>query len=438
MKPKHIKQLLISSIKQVSAKKQKYALQPNVNFTRRRKLPLESMLTEIIKLESKSLSNEIIDMFNTADINITASAFVQQRQKIKPEAFSDIFAAFNQRISAHFPETIRILAVDGSDIHVPTDEHDKDSFIKKTNGQKPYNLLHLNALYDLNNKIYVDTVLQKCFKQDECSALCKMVDASTIKKALVIADRGYESFNNLAHIQEKNWFFLFRIRDGYQGMKSGLVLPETDEFDISFELNITRKQTNDVKTLLKNKNSYRFIPSNCRFDYLPQKSRKADSTLFYKLKFRLVRFKISENLYETIITNLNKNDYSPSKLKELYAFRWGIETSFRDLKYTLGMLNFHTKKMMCIYQEIYAHLIMYNFVATITSHVAVVIKQRKHKYKVNFSVAVHICRAFLKGNASSSEVETVIAKYLIPLRLGRLYPRDIMPRRHTDFSYRVS
>ena len=67
----------------------------------------------------------------------------------------------------------------------------------------------------------------------------------------------------------------------------------------------------------------------------------------------------------------------------------GGETSFRNLKYTVGMLNFHSKKVMCIKQEIYVHLIMYNFAEMITSHVVIEKKQRKHTYKANFSVAVH-------------------------------------------------
>ncbi len=38
----------------------------------------------------------------------------------------------------------------------------------------------------------------------ECSfALQEMVDRSPIPKALVIADRGYESYHSMAHIQEK-------------------------------------------------------------------------------------------------------------------------------------------------------------------------------------------------------------------------------------------
>ena len=40
------------------------------------------------------------------------------------------------------------------------------------------------------------------------------------------------------------------------------------------------------------------------------------------------------DFYQTIITNLDSVSFPPDELKKLYAMRWGIETSFRDLKYT--------------------------------------------------------------------------------------------------------
>jgi len=42
------------------------------------------------------------------------------------------------------------------------------------------------------------------------------------------------------------------------------------------------------------------------------------------------------------------------KLKLLYFARWGIESSFRKLKYTIGMSNFHAYKPKYIKQEIFA------------------------------------------------------------------------------------
>lgn len=123
-------------------------------------------------------------------------------------------------------------------------------------------------MYDLLQHIYVDAIIQKSRKTDESAALTSMVDRSADKNVLLLADRGYEAYNNLAHIQEKGWSFLIRIKDGSAGIASGLNLPRSNTFDIPFHLKLTNKQTNEVKCLLLDKSHYKRIPSKCRFDYL--------------------------------------------------------------------------------------------------------------------------------------------------------------------------
>ncbi|WP_458455719.1 IS4 family transposase [Methanobrevibacter sp.] len=438
MKPKHIKKLLLSEIKAVANNSDRYCYEPKRNFSRTRKLSFETVIKSIIGMESKNLTNELIDIFNSSHDMPSASAFVQQRSKIKPEAIKAVFDGFTDRIMRKSLDDLPVLAVDGSDIQIATNPNDEMSYFPGTNGHKPYNLLHLNAIYDLKQHLYIDAIIQGRMSLNEHSALQEMVDRSSIPTALVIADRGYESYNNMAHIQEKGWFFLIRIKDGKTGIKDGLELPDENEFDVDISLKLTRKQTNEMKELLKAKNHYRFIAHTTPFDYLPKKSRKADPVQLYELKFRIVRFKITEDAYETVLTNLDSTSYPPEKLKQLYAARWGIETSFRDLKYTIGMLDFHSKKVMCIQQEIYAHLIMYNFAEMITSHVVIEKKQRKYTYKANFSVAAHMCRLFYRGKTTSPNLETIIARNIIPIRTDRHRERHLTVKIFHGFLYRVA
>lgn len=440
MKPKHIKKLLLSEIKNVANSTNKYCYNPEHDFSRNRKLPFETVLTSIIGIGSKGLTNELIDIFNQSSDMPSASAFVQQRSKIKPDALKDIFTGFTDKVTNNLCDCneMRLLAVDGSDIQIATNPNDETSYFPGSNGHKPYNLLHLNALYDIKHQVYLDAKIQGRMDWNEHRALQEMVDSSAIPKALVIADRGYESYNNMAHIQEKGWFFLIRIKDGKTGIKEGLVLPDETEFDVDISLDLTRKQTKEMKELFKDKNKYRFIACTTPFDYLPAKSRKLDPVVFYKLNFRVVRFEIGPENYETVLTNLPTDTYPPTELKRLYAARWGIETSFRDLKYTVGMLNFHSKKVMCIHQEIYAHLIMYNFAEMITSHVVIDKKPRKHTYKANFTVAVHMCRLFFWNKASSPNLETIISRNLIPLRPDRHRTRNLTVKVFRGFLYRVA
>lgn len=80
------------------------------------------------------------------------------------------------------------------------------------------------------------------------------------------------------------------------------------------------------------------------FDYLSKKNRKHDPAVFYHLPFRIVRFQITDDTFETVVTNLNALEFPPKELKRLYNMGWGIETAFRELKYTIGLLHFHAKR----------------------------------------------------------------------------------------------
>lgn len=439
MKLKTAKILLNQSIEALNYCKDYFTAKPLKDFSRKGKLPFDQMIQSILCMEAGSLSNEMMNFFGFGEELATTSAFVQKRAKILPEAFKNLFALFTKKTA----ETktylgFQLLAVDGSDFLTAANPNDPESYFQGTDDQKPYNLLHLNALYDIIRHVYVDALLQKRRCADECGALVSMTDRSDLKNVLIMADRGYESYNTLAHIQEKGWKFLFRIKNGNGGIVSGLNLPENPVFDVSFTLNLTNKQSNEVKMLLKDKNHYKYISSSTRFDFLPKNSDRNDPPVFYPLSFRIVRFPISENSFETIITNLAPENFPLSELKKLYAMRWGIETSFRELKYTVGLQHFHAKKTEFVQQEIFARLTMYNFYELITQSIVIHQKCRKYAYKVNFSAAVHICREFFLRDLAPSRVEALLSKFISPIRPGRSSPRKLKNKHPFGFTYRVS
>ena len=438
-----VKDLLIGIINKQKQDLTGLVCNPNVDFSRNRKIPYENMILSLLTMEGTTLTNELLRQFGCSATTATSSAFVQQRKKILPIALESLFHDFAaQTFREDNYNGYKLLAVDGSDIQIPTNLNDEHSLFITKEGVKPYNLLHLNALYNLLTHTYEDAIVFKRKEAFENKALTEMVDRSTIKgKVIVIMDRGYEAYNNMAHIQEKGWFYLIRVKDFGQhktGILHGLDLPDTAEFDEYIDLNLTRKQTNEMKKLFQKKNEYRKIAHNKTFDYLPSKSKKSDATVLYHLPFRIVRFPISDNSYEVVVTNLDATEFPPDSLKKLYGMRWGIETSFRDLKYTIGLLHFHSKKVEYILQEIFASLIMYNFSELITSHVVIEKGTRKYEYKVNFSVAVHICREFLLKVNIPPDIELLIARYITPIRPGRSRPREMKVKQAISFMYRVA
>lgn len=435
-----LKKVLKTTIQEMARNSDQFAQTPGKNFTRKRKLDFASVVSVLLSMSGGSTASALMDYFKFDPATASTSAFVQQRAKVKPEAMEYLFRRFVQEspVKKTF-HNYRLLAVDGSDLQIFADPNDRDSYYPGTTGQHPYSLLHLNALFDLENQFYTDALIQKSREGNEHQALARMIDRAEIRKAILLADRGYEGYNNMAHLQEKGWNYLIRIKDGSHGIASGLDLPAVDEFDLSVELLLTRRQTKDVKALcLTDPNHYRWIPSNVTFDYLPAVNRKRDPLSFYKISFRIVRFRLSADSFESVVTNLPADAFPPAKLKLLYARRWGIETSFRQLKYTLGLVHFHAKKVEHICQEIYAKLTMYNFSELITSHVVIQKRNTKYSYSVNFSAAVHVCRNFFLGNVSPPKIEALLSRLLLPIRPGRSNSRKLAQRPPFSFLYRVA
>lgn len=439
MTAENTQKALLDSIHELNSCKWLFSKNPSKDNTRNRKIPFEKTISAILSFRGGTLNEDLLDFFHLDPASATSSAFIQQRAKILPEAFETLFHFFiDKTCGEKLFRGYRLLAVDGSELETPADPCDPESYIHRTDGKKSYNLLHINAMYDLMQYLYVDALLQKCRNTDECGALNAMVDRSPIPKALVIADRNYESYNDLAHIQEKNWAFLFRIKDGKSGIKAGLHLPDLDEFDVPIHLKITNRMTNEVKKLLKIENCCKHIPERNHFDFLPKNCKRSDPAQFYELSFRVVRFKISADLYETVITNLDKQSFPASDLKRLYAMRWGIETSFRELKHTLGLLHLHSKKVDFVHQEIFAKLTMFNFCQLITRSVVIRQAKRKYAYKVNFSDAAHICLQFYLGKVCPPDVEALLRKYISPIRPGRNMLRRKIRNPPVSFIYRVA
>lgn len=429
-----LKRKLLEIIRGMEQHSEQFSVRPGRDFTRKGKLGLQKTLSILLSLEGKSLQNELLSFFSCTGDLPSASAFVQSRAKLSSEALPFLFkssvAAFNTK---QFYKGFRLFAVDGSTLHIPDNPDDKDSLVAFSARQRPSNLLHLNALYDLCSNTYCDAIIEGKQVYDEQRALVQMAQRNPASQAIYIADRGYESFTLFAQLQQLACPFLIRVRQT-NGIVSGLLLPSSDEFDCCFSLKMTPKITKQTKLLFQDRNHFKYV----RAEKLKAAGLPLDEEGFFTLRFRVVRFRISDHSFETIITNLDQSSFNPDEIKSLYNKRWGIETSFRKLKYTLGLLCFHAKKVEYIRQEIFARLIMYNFTELITSHITIRKGKRKYAYQANFSSAVQICRQFLRGNVSPPLVEALISKFISPIRPDRSFPRTPPARGLVSFTYRIA
>jgi len=435
--PERVKNALSFAIRGMEKASMLYVKNPEKDFTRTRKLPFATMLKQIICMGGNTLTKELMDAFGYDPDSATSSAFVQQRDKILPQAFEFLLQDFTATCAdIKCYKGYRLFAGDGSSLNIAHNPADSETYYCMKHASQGYNLLHLNALYDLCSRVYVDAIVQPGMGNED-KGLTALVDRSGIDdKVIVTLDRGYECYNNMAHIEQKGWHYVIRVKDVLSsgGILSGLKLPTKGEFDVPVSFVLTRKQTNSVKD---HPNLFKYLSKKATFDYCDLHDNK-----FYPISFRVVRVLLPNGEYESLITNLPAEAFSPLELREIYRRRWGIETSFRELKHLIGMANFHSKKREFIAQEIFARLVMYNFVSIIAVAVIITSSGKKHDYRVNFSHAVIVCRRFLRlrNNEPTLDVEALLRKCLTPIKTTRngQYSTRSTSKAPFSFIYRIA
>jgi uncharacterized radical SAM superfamily Fe-S cluster-containing enzyme len=153
-----------------------------------------------------------------------------------------------------------------------------------------------------------------------------------------------------------------------------------------------------------------------------------------QLHLRVLKFPISEVSFEYIVTNIPKYTFSLSTVKELYNLRWKEETAFRHLKYAGNMVHIHSLKKDHLLQEIYGKLTLYNFSSFIASVEGVTKKTDKYTYTFNHTQVQKICIRYLRGTVKN--VKELITRYLVPIRPGRSFERELRRQPADTLAYR--
>ena len=431
-----LKQKLDQCIEQFSSEKHLYCRNPKSDFTRTRRIPFSDVVRFLIEMQSKSLPNEVMDYFGHNLKTPTVSAVTQQRDKILVSGWEHLFTLFRNECTKFYDPTYqgyRLLACDGSDVNIARNPDDHETFISE--GDTGYNAIHINALYNPLSLTYHGMTFQGKKKLHERSALNQMVDSYISDvPTIFIADRGYESFNVFAHIMRSGHDFIIRVKDiDSNGILGAYELPN-GEFDMPLTTTLTRRHT---KETLNNPDKYTILSPVTDFDFLESKK---DS---YEIAFRIVRFIADDGKYVCVATSLSEKEFPLERIRELYRLRWGEETSFRELKYTIGLINFHTRKKDSIIQEILARTILYNFCQMINTHAARYLVRRKspngkYRFKIDFATTVNICRSYLKHGGDEIELLLLINKHVSWIKCNAKYPIHLRPKRNKDFVYRVA
>lgn len=463
---------LNASISHITENIDRYRKQPQ-DFTRKSKLPFDKLVKVMLNMQGNSLNAELQEAFPELSERMTTSAYVQARDKLSLPVFEDLLSHYNQSAPKKlFNGKYRLYAIDGSDFNPPWNP--QSAFVvdtnKKTNGEaaKPFCQIHANIMYDIASRQYMDCVLQPKKSHDERAAALEMIGRMPKDDPfMIIMDRGYESFNLIETLNRtENCQYVIRVKV-HNGIKEISCLPD-EECDIDIAIPVTTSFTEYMKKRANGEKVYKINAPKRRL-----KETRSSKTVTQRwdfedrctIKFRVVKFLINdpdtgEETWEVLVTNLNRFEFPIAQMKELYHLRWDIETSFRDMKYSLGGMHFHSKKDEATQMEIYAHLIMFNAVArnviaaeeweTAQAEMAkqpvgnaedsVIEEDTKYQYSIDFKMACLSTRRFfrLHRNEPIDELYKELLRYKQPIRLGRQDERNIKTKSAIAFGYRVA
>lgn len=412
----------------------RFVKNPGKDFSRERKLGFVQMIRLCICMESGCICHELLKyFFFNPDESPSASAFIQQRAKLLPDTFYHLLRQFNIQFPTKlFKEKYSLIAVDGSEFNIARNPDDKTTF-HPSNGKskKGFNMIHTISLFELFSKRYLDVIIQPGREKNEFAAICSLIDRYPYGGCpIFVADRGFASYNVFAHALEKGVYFAIRAKDINTKRLLGIAsLPDT--IDQWADVILTRSNAKKKRKHPELESLYRYICRAVPFDFI------TDCMPEYRMRLRVVRFQIKEGVYENIITNLPDKDFPAEQIKYIYQLRWGIETSFRDLKHTIGTANFHSKSPEYIEFEIICRMILYNFATIITMEAAPEKKKKeKWEYQVNLSMAIKICFAFLQDRVAPGNVAGLISQHILPVRPDRTYARQLRFQVPASFAYR--
>ena len=149
-------------ISKFAKRKSEFCNCPGRDFSRNRKQNFESVIRSILSLNGGSLTNELLKIHQFSPDSPSASAFIQQRAKLSENAFPYLFQELNSTFDRDCRyDGYRLIAVDGSHIHVPNNPEDKDSFVQSRADEHFHNEFHLNAFWDIMQGTFLDAVVQK-------------------------------------------------------------------------------------------------------------------------------------------------------------------------------------------------------------------------------------------------------------------------------------
>jgi len=366
------------------------------HFVRKRKLSLFQVIMYLLYTSKASMFQNLSrireDLGNLDFPDISKQALSKARQFINPALFKELYYLsvdlfYKQLPSRKLWNGYHLFAIDGSKIELPNSKSNFEFFGEMFGYPDPNRRFTMglgSIVYDVLDDYIVHASFQRYLASERSAALehlHNLEDLNIYQNSVVIFDRGYYSEDMFRYCVEHQHLCLMRLKQNY---------------------NIAKKCSGDIITVL---------PGN-------EKDRTEDT------KIRVIEVILNDGTKEYLATNLFDSHISQQMFRELYFYRWPVETKYKELKNRLAIEEFSGATTTSVLQEFYINVLLSNLSSLIKNQVDEEIQitaksTNKYRYQAN--------RAFIIGR-----IKTIVPKILCNLFdlsvIDRLYKESLRCR----------
>lgn len=366
------------------------------HFVRKRKLSLFQVIMYLLYTSKASMFQNLSrireDLGNLDFPDISKQALSKARQFINPALFKELYYLsvdlfYKQLPSRKLWNGYHLFAIDGSKIELPNSKSNFEFFGEMFGYPDPNRRFTMglgSIVYDVLDDYIVHASFQRYLASERSAALehlHNLEDLNIYQNSVVIFDRGYYSEDMFRYCVEHQHLCLMRLKQNY---------------------NIAKRCSGDIITVL---------PGN-------EKDRTEDT------KIRVIEVILNDGTKEYLATNLFDSHISQQMFRELYFYRWPVETKYKELKSRLAIEEFSGATTTSVLQEFYINVLLSNLSSLIKIQVDEEIQitaksTNKYRYQAN--------RAFIIGR-----IKTIVPKILCNLFdlsvIDRLYKESLRCR----------
>ena len=366
------------------------------HFVRKRKLSLFQVIMYLLYTSKASMFQNLSRIREDLECldfpDISKQALSKARQFINPALFKELYYLsvdlfYKQLPSRKLWNGYHLFAIDGSKIELPNSKSNFEFFGEMFGYPDPSRRFTMglgSIVYDVLDDYIVYASFQRYLASERSAALehlHNLEDLNIYQNSVVIFDRGYYSEDMFRYCVKHQHLCLMRLKQNY---------------------NIAKKCSGDIITVL---------PGN-------EKDRTEDT------KIRVIEVILNDGTKEYLATNLFDSHISQQMFRELYFYRWPVETKYKELKSRLAIEEFSGATTTSVLQEFYINVLLSNLSSLIKNQVDEKIQitaksTNKYRYQAN--------RAFIIGR-----IKTIVPKILSNLfdlsAIDRLYKDSLRCR----------